>query len=64
MNREHGVNEMEDLRDLNNLENPCPTKDRTQWGLLGFNVSKLVSKEVSKKLRNFTLAPWGEGVTK
>ena len=25
-------------------------------GLLGFNVSKLVSKEVSKKLRNFTLA--------
>ena len=26
-------------------------------GLLGFNVSKLVSKEVSKILRNFTLAP-------
>ena len=31
-------------------------------GALGFNVSKLVSKEVSKILRNFTLAPWGEGV--
>ena len=31
-------------------------------GLLGFNVSKLGSKEVSKNLRNFTLAPWGEGV--
>ena len=26
------------------------------------NVSKLVGKEVRKKLRNFTLAPWGEGV--
>ena len=83
MGIERGVNEMEDLRDLNNLENPCPTKDRTQWGLLGFNVSKLgskevirhaelvsasqsnevsklVGKEVSKNLRNFTLA---EGAT-
>ena len=38
--------------------NPCATRDRTQWGgALGFNVSKLVSKEVSKILRNFTLAP-------
>ena len=50
MNIERGVNEMEDLRDLNNLENPCTTRDRTQWGggLLGSNVSKLGSKEVSK----------------
>ena len=32
MNIEHGVNEMEDLRDLNNLKNPCATRDRTQWG--------------------------------
>ena len=32
-------------------------------GALSSNyVSKLGSKEVSKKLRNFTLAPWGEGV--
>ena len=39
--------------------NPCATRDRTQWGggLLGFNVRKLVSKEVSKILCNFTLAP-------
>ena len=32
MNIEHGVDEMEDLKDLNILENPCATKDRTQWG--------------------------------
>ena len=32
MDIEHGVNEMEDLRDLNVLENPCTTRDRTQWG--------------------------------
>ena len=32
VNIEHGVNEMEDLRDLNVLENPCTTRDRTQWG--------------------------------
>ena len=32
MGIERGVNEMEDLRDLNVLENPCPTRDRTQWG--------------------------------
>ena len=32
MDREHGVNEMEDLKDLNNLKNPCATRDRAQWG--------------------------------
>ena len=32
MNREHGVDEMEDLRDLNVLENPCTTRDITQGG--------------------------------
>ena len=32
MDREHGVNEMKDLRDLNMFENPCTTRDRTQWG--------------------------------
>ena len=58
MDREHGVNEMEDLKDLNMLENPCATRDRTQWGggALSSNVSKLGSKEVSKKLRNFSFA--------
>ena len=57
MNREHGVDEMEDLRDLNNLENLCATRDITQWGLLGFNRSK----EVSKKLCNFIPLPEVEG---
>ena len=49
---------MEKMRVLCSPENPCATGDRTQWGggALGFNVSKLVSKEVSKILRNFTLA--------
>ena len=46
MDREHGVNEMEDLRDLNNLENPCAIRNRTQWVVLSSNVSKLGSKEV------------------
>ena len=32
MKREHGVNEMEDLKDLYAFENPCATRDRTQWG--------------------------------
>ena len=32
MNIEHGVNEMEDLKDLNMFENPCATRDRTQLG--------------------------------
>ena len=32
MDIEYGVNEMEDLKDLNILENPCTTRDRTQWG--------------------------------
>ena len=32
MNREHGVNEMEDLKNLNMFENPCATRARTQWG--------------------------------
>ena len=32
MNIEHGVNEMEDLRDLNALRNPCTTRDTAQWG--------------------------------
>ena len=32
MDIEHGVNEMEDLKDLNMFENPCATKDTTQWG--------------------------------
>ena len=51
MNREHGVDEMEDLRDLNNLENLCATRDTTQWGggaLSSSYVSKLGSKEVRK----------------
>ena len=49
---------MEELKDLNKPENPCVTRDRTQWGggALSSNVSKLGSKEVSKKLRNFSLA--------
>ena len=46
MDIEHGVNEMEDLKDLNMFENPCATRDRTQWGgALSSNVSKLGSKE-------------------
>ena len=32
MKREHGVVEMKELKDLNNAENPCTTRDRTQWG--------------------------------
>ena len=32
MDREHGVNEMKDLKDLIIFENPCATRDRTQWG--------------------------------
>ena len=32
MNIEHGVNEMEDLKDLHTLKNPCATRDTTQWG--------------------------------
>ena len=50
---------MEDLKDLSNPESFCTIGDRTQWGerALSSNVSKLVSKEVSKILRNFTLAP-------
>ena len=32
MDIEHGVDEMEDLRDLHTLKNPCTTRDRTQWG--------------------------------
>ncbi len=32
MSREYGVNEMEELKDLSNPENPCATRDRTQWG--------------------------------
>ena len=32
MDRGYGVNEMEDLKDLNMFENPCATRDRTQWG--------------------------------
>ena len=58
MNREHGVNEMDDLRDLNVLENPCTTRDRAPMaGALSSNVSK----EVSKRLRNFTPRPEVEG---
>ena len=40
MSREYGVNIMEELKDLNKSK----------------NVSELGSKEVSKKLRNFSLA--------
>ena len=50
---------MEELKDLSNSENLCVTRDRTQWGggaLSSDYVSKLGSKEVSKKLRNFSLA--------
>ena len=58
MKREHGVNEMDDLRDLNVLENPCTTRDRAPMaGALSSNVSK----EVSKKLRNFIPLPEVEG---
>ena len=32
MDIEYGVNEMEDLRDLYILENPCVARDRTQRG--------------------------------
>ena len=32
MDREHGVVEMEELKDLSSIENPCATRDRTQWG--------------------------------
>ena len=49
MNIEHGVNEMEDLKDLCAPENLCNTRDTTQWGggaLSSNYVSKLVSKEV------------------
>ena len=38
MDREHGVNEMKDLRDLSMFENPCATRDRTQWGGGGFKL--------------------------
>ena len=56
MDREHGVNEMKDLKDLIIFENPCATRDRTQWGG-GALSSNSVSKLVRKKLCNFTLAP-------
>ena len=49
MEREHGVSEMEELKDLNNAENPCTTRDRTQRGggaLSSDCVSKLGNKEV------------------
>ena len=63
MDIEHGVDEMEDLRDLHTLKNPCATRDRTQWGgALSTNVSKLGSKEVSKKLRNFSLVPQNDHI--
>ena len=45
MGIEHGVNEMEDLRDLNNLENLCAPGDRTQW-VGGALSSNYVSEEV------------------
>ncbi len=32
MDREHGVVEMEELKDLSSAENPCATRDRAQWG--------------------------------
>ncbi len=32
MDREHGVVEMEELKDLSKPENPCTTRDTTQWG--------------------------------
>ena len=32
INIRHGVNVMDDLKDLNNPENPCVTRDRTQLG--------------------------------
>ena len=32
MDIEYGVNEMEDLKDLNNPENPCNVRNTTQWG--------------------------------
>ena len=32
MNIEHGVNEMEDLKDLNMFGNLCATRHTTQWG--------------------------------
>ena len=32
INIRHGVNVMEDLKDLNNRENPCATRDRAQLG--------------------------------
>ena len=62
MDREHGVCEMEELKDLINPENPCTTRNRTQRkGALSSYVSKLVSKEVSKRLRNFIPLPEVEG---
>ena len=59
MNREHGVDVMEDLKDLNNAETLALQGIQPNGGgaLSSNYVSKLVGKEVSKKLRNFSFAP-------
>mgnify|MGYP004643501581 CR=1 FL=1 len=53
----HGANVMKNLESLD-IQGIQPNGG----GALSSNVSKLGSKEVSKKLRNYPLAPWGEGV--
>ena len=53
MDIEHGVNEMEEFKATKTL---ALQGIEPQWGALSSDVSKLGSKEVSKKLRNFPLA--------
>ncbi len=55
MKREHGVSEMKGIKTVKTLD--MQGIEPNGGGALSFNVSKLGSKEVSKRLRNFILAP-------
>ena len=60
MEREHGVSEMKEFRMLKTLAPQGIEPNR--GGALSSNVSKLGSKEVSKKLRNFSLVPQNDHI--
>ena len=54
MGREYGVSEMKEIKTVKTLD--MQGIDPNGGGALSSNVSKLGSKEVSKKLRNFSFA--------
>ena len=60
MNIEHGVNEMEEFKTTKTLA--LQGIEPNGGGALSSNVSKLGSKEVSKKLRNFSLVPQNDHI--